>query len=461
MDRRSIESIFRRHQEHFDSGKTRDLGYRVQQLRNLKNGVQRYEDEISQALKLDLNKPRFEAYLGEIALILKEIDFAISNLPSWAKPKKVFTPLVHFPAASYIYPEPLGVVLIIGPWNYPAQLILVPLVSALAAGNCAVIKPSSQSANTSRTLSSIISESLDPSLVTVVEGGSEIGATLLEQPFAHIFFTGGTAAGRVIAQSAARNLIPVTLELGGKSPCIVERDVNLEYAARRIVWGKFFNAGQTCVAPDYVLVHREIKSALLELFKSSIKDFYGEDPKNSPDYARIVNHGHFERLARLIGHGNVIEGGQTDRDERYISPTILDNVSFEDEIMKAEIFGPILPVIEYSDLAQAVSLVNRLPKPLALYFFSRNKEQQNAVLAQTSFGGGAINDTLVHFSSIHLPFGGVGNSGLGRYHGKAGFDTFSNKKSVIKRSMLFDISLRYPPYKNKFRLARKIVDWFG
>ncbi|MBI5572492.1 MAG: aldehyde dehydrogenase [Desulfomonile tiedjei] len=461
MDRSTIMSTIQQQRDFFESGKTRGVQFRLSQLAALKGAVERNEDALCEALKRDLNKPRFEAYLGEIAVLIKEIDYAMRKLRRWMKPKRVFTPLIHFPAAGYVYSEPLGVVLIIGPWNYPVQLILAPLVGALAAGNCAVLKPSELAPHTSALIAGIIREAFDPAVVAGVEGGVEAATALLDQQFAHIFFTGGTAVGRVVAQAAAKNLIPTTLELGGKSPCIVDRDVDLQCAAKRIVWGKFFNAGQTCVAPDYLLAHADIKTKLLDLLKSGIKEFYGEDPKQSPDYARIVNARHFERLVELLGEGDVIAGGQTDPADNYIAPTVIDNISPDYKIMQSEIFGPILPVIEYHDLTQAVSFVNRLPRPLALYFFSTNKQKQDSVLAQTSFGGGTMNDTLIHCATAQLPFGGVGDSGLGRYHGKASFDTFSHKKSVIKRWLVLDVDLRYPPYGNKLPLLKRLVGWFG
>jgi aldehyde dehydrogenase (NAD+) len=461
MDRSNIISVIQQQRDFFQSGRSRDVPFRLSQLATLKRAIERNEDALCEALKRDLNKPRLEAYLSEIAVVVKEIEYAMRHLPRWAKPTKVSTPLMHFPSAGYIYPEPLGVVLIIGPWNYPVQLVLAPLVGALAAGNCAVIKPSELAPHTSALIAGMIGEAFDPGLVTVVEGGVETATALLDQQFAHIFFTGGTAVGKVVAQAAAKNLIPTTLELGGKSPCIVDSDVDLPCAAKRIVWGKFFNAGQTCVAPDYLLAHAEIKTKLLDLIRAGIKDFYGDDPKKSPDYARIVNARHFERLVALLGEGDVIVGGQTDPADNYVAPTVIDNVSPDHKIMQSEIFGPILPVLEYHDLTQAVSFVNGRPRPLAFYFFSRNKEKQDSVLEHVSFGGGTMNDTLIHCATAQLPFGGVGDSGLGSYHGKASFDTFSHKKSVIKRKMILDVHLRYPPYRNKLPLLKRLVNWFG
>jgi acyl-CoA reductase-like NAD-dependent aldehyde dehydrogenase len=430
-------------------------------LRVLKKAILGHEDQIYEALRLDLRKSKFETYVSEIALLLKEIDHSAAKLPSWSRPKRVWTPLVHFPAMSYIYSEPVGVALIIGTWNYPLQLTLAPLVAALSAGNCAIVAPSRLAANTSRLMGEMIGNSFDPGLITVVEGGGATAQALLEHRFDHIFFTGGTNVGKQIAMAAAKNLTPCTLELGGKSPCIVDRDVKLDVAARRIVWGKFFNAGQSCVASDYLLVDKAVKKDLLETIKDCIKTFYGENPQTSPDYSRIVNNRHFERLAGLLSEGDIIVGGKTDPTDNYIAPTVIDNVSMEHKVMESEIFGPILPVLEYDNLSQAIEIVNSRPKPLSLYLFSDNGETKERILRETSSGGGCVNDTVVHLSTRSLPFGGVGDSGMGRYHGKAGFDTFSNQKSVLKRPFWLDVNLRYPPYGTRLPFMKKLLRLFG
>ncbi len=461
MDQADLAGIVSAQRAFFNTGKTKDLSFRIAQLELLRKTVDDQEDAICEALKLDMNKPRFEAYVGEIAMLISEIDYAIRHLKSWARPKRVMTPLVHFPAKSYIYSEPLGVALIIGTWNYPIQLILCPLVGALAAGNCSILKPSRLAPHTSDLIARIIKEKFDPGLIAVVQGGAEAVKTLLEDRFDHIFFTGGTSVGRIVAEAAARKLTPVTLELGGKSPCLVDREVHLDYAARRITWGKFFNAGQTCVAPDYLMVHTSRKKEILERIRGYIGEFYGEDPHESPDYARIVNGKHFERLSGLLGEGDIIIGGKTSSVDRYIAPTVIDNVSWDHKIMQEEIFGPVLPVIEYENLADAVSTINRQPKPLSFYFFSTNKRTQEQVLRETSAGGCTINDTIVHLSTNTLPFGGVGDSGIGKYHGQASFDIFSNKKSVLYRSFLLDLKLRYAPYGNKLPWVKKMLRHFG
>ena len=461
MDQADIAGIVGTQRAFFNTGKTKDLSFRIAQLALLRKIIDDNEDTICEALKLDMNKPKFEAYVGEIAMVTNEIDYAIRHLKSWARPKRVMTPLVHFPAKSRIYSEPLGVVLIIGTWNYPIQLILSPLVGAMAAGNCSILKPSRMAPHTSDLIARMVTENFDPGLLAVVQGGSEDVKALLENRFDHIFFTGGASVGRIIAEAAARKLTPVTLELGGKSPCLVDREVHLDYAARRITWGKFFNAGQTCVAPDYLMVHTSIKNELLERISGYIGEFYGEDPHKSPDYARIINDKHFDRLSGLLEEGDILIGGKTNSADKYIAPTVIDNVSWDHKIMQEEIFGPLLPVIEYEDLAQAVSTISQRPKPLSFYFFSTNKGTQERILRDTTAGGCTINDTIVHLSTNTLPFGGVGESGTGKYHGQASFDVFSNKKSVLYRSFLLDLKLRYAPYGNKLPWVKKMLRYFG
>ncbi|MBW4574815.1 MAG: aldehyde dehydrogenase [Aphanothece sp. CMT-3BRIN-NPC111] len=441
----------------FAAGKTKDINFRIEQLQLLKQAIIDNNEAINKALHADFNKPEFETYATEVGLCLEEINYAIKHIKSWTKPKKVATPLTQFLASSQIYSEPLGVVLIIGAWNYPFQLVIAPLVGAIAAGNCAILKPSEVAANTSHLLAEIIQQNFDPAFITVVEGGKEISQQLLSEKFEHIFFTGGTEIGKIVMAAAAKHLTPVTLELGGKSPCIVDADTNLEYTARRIVWGKFINAGQTCIAPDYLLVDRKIKKYLLEHIKNCIQNFYGDDPAISPDYARIINQKHFNRLGELLKVGKIIIGGDTNAGDRYIAPTVIDEVGWEDPVMQEEIFGPILPVIEYSDLAEAIALVNNKPKPLALYFFSTDKGKQQRVLRETSSGGVCINETVMHCASSALPFGGVGASGMGSYHGKASFDTFSYQRSVLNKSFLLDLKLRYAPYQGKLKLLKKLL----
>jgi aldehyde dehydrogenase (NAD+) len=452
----NLSDRIRQQQSFFATGKTKDVSFRLQQLKRLKQAVTDNQAAIVDALKADLNKPIFETYASEI-FILKEIDYAIKHIKSWTKPKSVEVPIEQFPASALIYPEPLGVVLIIGSWNYPVNVILGPLVGAIAAGNCAILKPSELALNTSHLLAGIFQKNFDPAYISVIEGGIEISQQLLQEKFDHIFFTGGTAVGKIIMEAAAKQLTPVTLELGGKSPCIVDADVNLEYTARRITWGKFINAGQTCIAPDYLLVDKTIKKDLVQAIKNCLQEFYGDDPAKSPDYARIINYKQCSRLAALLHKCDIILGGQTNLEDRYIAPTLIDNVSLDAPIMQEEIFGPILPVIEYSNLSEAISIINQKPNPLALYLFSRNQNYQARVLQETSSGSACINDTMMQFGVPALPFGGVGSSGIGRYHGKAGFDTFSHYKSVLKRFFRFGVKLQYPPYEGKLNFLKRII----
>jgi len=441
----------------FNKHQTKKLSFRIEQLKLLKQAILDNEAAITKALNADLNKPELESYVTEIGSCLEEIKYALKHIRSWVKPKKVRTPLPYLPASSKVYSEPLGVVLIIGAWNYPLQLVISPLIGAIAAGNCAIIKPSEIAVNTSTLLAEIIPKYFDSSFISVVEGGKEVTEQLLEEKFDHIFFTGNTQVGKIIMSAAAKQLTPVTLELGGKSPCIVDGNTHLEYTARRIVWGKFLNAGQTCVAPDYLLVDRKIKKDLLEHLKQIIQEFYGATPETSPDYARIINQHHFQRLCELLKTGEIVVGGDTNPSDYYIAPTVIDGVSPEEGVMQEEIFGPILPVIEYTNLSEAIAFVNAKPKPLALYFFSNNKQHQNQVLQETASGGACINDTIVQIAFPGLPFGGVGDSGIGRYHGKTSFETFSHQRSVLHKSFWVDLKLRYAPYKGKLKFLKWLI----
>lgn len=455
----SISDLVKAQRTYFGKGETKDVAFRIRQLKELRKAILENEERILDALKADLGGPAFEAYSSELAFPLHEIEFAIKNLKSWTSPSRVPTPLMHWPASSHIHPEPLGVVLIIAPWNVPFKLLVDPLVGAIAAGNCAILKPSEAASHTSATAAKMIRDHFDPSFVAVVEGGPEQTEVLLAQRFDHIFFTGGTMVGRIVMEAAARHLTPITLELGGKTPCIVDRDIRVDTAARRIVWGKFLVTGQNCVAPDYLLVHRQVKGELLHCMVDCIREFYGEDPSASPDYGRIINDRHFLRLSQLLGEGTIVVGGQTNREHRYIAPTIIDNVSPDHKIMQEEVFGPILPVLEYAQLEDAIAIVNERPKPLALYCFSRNKETQRRILRETSSGGVCINDTNSHILTSFLPFGGVGTSGLGSYQGKASFETFSHHKAVMGRSLSLDMKTRYPPYKDKLKSLKPMLKW--
>ena len=440
----SIPALVRQQRAFFSTEQTKPIEFRIAQLQKLKQAIIDHQDAIVEAVKVDLGRPALEAYF-EIGT-LSEINLALKNLKAWMKPQRVSSSIDQFPSSAWIQPEPLGVALIIGPWNYPFQLIFSPLVGAIAAGNCAVLKPSEHAAQTSKVVAKIIKSIFAPEYVAVVEGDAEVSQQLLAEKYDHIFFTGGTAIGRIIMAAAAKHLTPVTLELGGKSPCVVDTEIKVEYAARRIIWGKFINAGQTCIASDYLLVDRRIKAELMAAMKQCIQEFFGDDPAQSNSYGRIISERHFDRLAAFLDSGEVAVGGQTDRQQRYIAPTILDNVSWESPVMQEEIFGPILPVLEYDSLDEAIALINDRPKPLALYLFSSNQDKQDKVLGSTSSGGVCLNDTVMQVGVATLPFGGVGESGMGAYHGKASFDTFSHFKSVLKKGFLLDLKWRYAPY---------------
>jgi aldehyde dehydrogenase (NAD+) len=452
-----IKNILADQKTFFDTGRTRGVSFRAAQLDALQGVIRDNQKDILDALKKDLSKSTYEGYLTELGVALDEIRFARKHLAKWVKPKRVRTRFFLLPGASYLYPEPYGVSLIISPWNYPFQLAVGPLIGSVAAGNCSVVKPSEFAPATARVLSDIIGKNFQRSFIAVIEGDSQAGKALLDEDFDYIFFTGSVAVGKTVMEVAARNLTPVTLELGGKSPCIVDRDADSTTAARRIVSGKFINAGQTCIAPDYLLVHSDLKAELIDRMKTSIRQFYGRDPQQSPDYARIINEKHFLRLEALMRNGKIIAGGQVDRENLYIAPTILDDVAWGDPIMREEIFGPILPVMAFDDVSEVIARIKSLPEPLALYLFSNNREHREKIIRDLPFGGGCINDTLLHFANLHLPFGGTGGSGIGSYHGKRSFDTFSHQKGILKRSFRLDLPLRYPPYGNKLGILKRIM----
>lgn len=451
-----LAHLIQQQRQFFATGQTKDLQFRLEQLNRLQQAIVEAQDAIVEAVHADLNRPEYEAYF-EIASV-SEVKYAIKHLKSWVKPKKVSTSIDQFPASAQIRPEPLGVVLIIGPWNYPFQLMISPLVGAIAAGNCTILKPSEIAANTSRVVAELIQKTFDPAYIAAVEGDVEVSQALLAEKFDHIFFTGGTNIGKIVMKAAAEHLTPVTLELGGKSPCIIDDEIHLEHTASRIVWGKLINAGQTCIAPDYLLVHSKVKPQLVQAMQAKIKEFYGDDPEKSPDYCRIISQRHFERLTGLLQQGQILAGGQTDVESRYIAPTLIDQVSWNDPVMQDEIFGPILPMLEYTDLTEAIQQVNARPKPLALYFFSKDAQKQQRILEETSSGGVCFNETVMHVGVTELPFGGVGQSGIGSYHGKASFDTFSHYKSVLKKPFWLDMKWRYAPYKGKVGLIKKVVN---
>jgi len=450
----SIHQTLEMQRGFYGTGVTRGLDFRLRQLGLLKKAILSHEQEILDALKKDLNREPFDTYAAEIGIVLEEISFLVKHLPRWAAARRVKTSLANFPGSSRIYPEPYGIALILSPWNYPFQLAILPLAGALAAGNCAVVKSSAYSVHTSLVIEKMIRATFPEEYVSVVLGGREENRSLLEERFDYIFFTGSVAVGKTVMESAARHLTPVTLELGGKSPCIVDESASLAMAARRIVWGKFFNAGQTCVAPDYLMVHRDVKERLIAEIRSAAETFYGPGCDMPESFPRIVNEKHFDRLLGLLENEKVIFGGCADRASLRIGPTLVDQATWGSPLMQGEIFGPILPILEFGSLEEVIDQVNAHPKPLALYYFTTCKDREKRVLSRISFGGGCINDTVMHLASSYMPFGGVGESGMGQYHGKASFETFSHYKSILKKSNLLDIPLRYPTHRNMNLLKR-------
>lgn len=440
--KQQMEQLRRYYQE----GESRSIAFRLKKLRQLRQAVRAYEERMEIALWEDLHKSAYESYLTEISIVLQELDTHIRHLKRWARPRKVKTPLHLFGSRSRIVCEPFGVVLIIAPWNYPFQLLMVPLIGAVAAGNCVVLKPSPHASRVAGVIHDLIAEVFEVSHVRVVQGGRDVNQALLAERFDYIFFTGSPALGQIVMKAAAEHLTPVTLELGGKSPCIVGHEADLDLAARRLVWGKFLNAGQTCIAPDYLFVHTGIKPVFLEKIVHYIRCFYGEDPQNSPDYPRIVRTEAVQRIARLMEKGRKVCGGKVELEECYIAPTVIDGVLPDDPVMQEEIFGPVLPVLEFQEVQEVIRYINEHEKPLALYYFG-NPGIARQIIASTSSGGVCVNDTVMHIANVHLPFGGVGRSGMGRYHGKEGFLTFSNRRSVLYSPTCWEIPLRFPPYR--------------
>lgn len=454
MENYNIENL----RKFFSSGKTLDVNFRKQKLKQLKAEIIKNEKEIFAALETDLGKSSTEAYMSEVGLVLSEIDCCIKHLKKWAKPKKVRSPLAQFPSKSYILSEPLGVVLIMSPWNYPFMLTLNPLIGAIGAGNCAIVKPSRYSGATSDVIKKILNNVFSEDYVLVVLGGREQNQMLLDLKVDYIFFTGGVNVGKTVASKAAVNLTPTTLELGGKSPCIIDKSANIKLAAKRVVFGKFLNCGQTCIAPDYILVHESVKDQFIEFAKNEIQAMFGKNPLENNLYGKIINEKHFDRLMGLIDKSKVAFGGNGDKRALKIEPTILNDVSLSDACMGEEISGPIMPILTYKTLDQAKEIIKTYAKPLALYVFSNDKNFVSDVLNTISYGGGCVNDTIIHIASTKLPFGGVGESGMGHYHGKFSFDTFSHKKSVVKKSVVIDLPIRYQPYtKTKDSLIRKFL----
>jgi aldehyde dehydrogenase (NAD+) len=443
----------------YNSGVTKSYGFRKQQLEKLRDIVIAHEQEIYDALFIDLKKSPEECWITENGFLLAEINNSIKKLETWMRPKKVTTNLMNLPSKSYIYSEPLGVVLIISPWNYPFQLLLTPLIGAIAAGNCVVLKSSEFAPATAAIIQKIISLSFEEKYVSIT---NEDGAVIIPQmmnnfSFDHVFYTGSTQVGKIIYEMAAKNLVPVTLELGGKSPCVVEKEVNAKVAARRIVMTKFSNAGQMCVAPDYVLVHSSVKEAFVQELKNAINEFYGPDPSVNENFGKIINEKQFDRLCQYLQEGTVIHGGKTDKNKLYIEPSLLQDVTFDAKVMSDEIFGPILPVISFTEMKEALDIIEQHKNPLAFYVFTSNKQKEEEWLQAVAFGGGCVNNAALHLTNHHLPFGGRGFSGTGSYHGKFSFDTFSHKKAVMKTPVWFDPAMKYPPMKGKMKLLKWLI----
>lgn len=453
-----ISEAFENMKKYFNTDITKSVHFRQESLKALGKTIKKYQDEINAALKQDLNKSAQESYMTEIGLVIEEVNYAIKHLSGWARPKGKRMPLAQFPSKANIIMEPYGLVLIISPWNYPFLLTMAPFIGAIAAGNCCIIKPSEFSPHTSAVMAKIIKEAFNPYFATVIEGDAQESQQLLEKNFDYIFFTGSPRVGQIVMTAAAKHLTPVTLELGGKSPCIVMKSANIDMAAKRIAFGKFLNAGQTCVAPDYILVDNSVKEQLLESIKKHLEGFFGHKPLNNQDYPKIITPDHYNRLMNLIKGEKVFLGGKGNDHTGKIEPTILAEVTWDSPVMAEEIFGPILPVIGFNQPEEALYEIKQRDKPLALYLFTKDPFWERAVMNTISFGGGCINDTVIHLSSTKLPFGGVGNSGMGSYHGKYSFDTFSHKKTVVRKRNHPDINLRYHPYSpRKLRWIRKFM----
>ena len=442
-----IKEILEAQHKYFYTGETKKLAFRIAMLKRLEEAVIRHEKELLLALQKDLAKAPFEGYETEVGIVRRELADTIAHLKQWDKPKRVGTPIVHFPSVSTIYREPYGSVLIMSPWNYPVQLTLIPLIGAIAAGNCTVVKPSEYAVHSAKVLSKLLREIFDEKYVAVLLGGRAVNEAVLKERFDYIFFTGSPAVGSVV------------MELGGKSPCIVDKTADIKRAARRIVWGKFLNAGQTCVAPDYVLVQEEVKEPLLRKMKHYIRKMYRDEPLLNPEYPKIINEKHFNRLKGLLleQDGEIITGGRMDADTLKIEPTLLAGLTGRSKVMQEEIFGPVLPVFAYSDLAEVIRILQKKEKPLALYLFTRNSRVKKTVISKVNFGGGCINDTIIHLSNEKLPFGGAGNSGMGAYHGKHSYETFSRGKSIMEKGNWLDIPFRYPPYGKRLPLLKKLL----
>ncbi|MDC0957856.1 aldehyde dehydrogenase [Flavobacteriaceae bacterium] len=457
----TIPNRLQQQRDFFKSQQTKNIPYRIKKLKELKALIISREKDIYDALYKDFNKSKFESFMSEYGLLVSELDLILKHLKAWSRPKRVKPSLLTFPARDYIYKEPYGSVLVIAPWNYPFLLSIAPMMMAVAAGNTVVLKPSELTHHTSTLVTEIIQTVFHEDHVVSIEGGVSVATELLEQRWDYIFFTGSVPVGKIVAKAAAKHLTPVTLELGGKSPCVVDSTIDLKLTAKRIVWGKLFNGGQTCISPDYIIVHESVKKELIDCLKSEIIRAYGEHPFQSVDYPKIIDKKNTERLVSMLADVKIVHGGDFNIENRYIAPTIIDNPSLDSKVMATEIFGPVLPVLSYSEAADIDVIISHYEKPLSLYVFSKNRHFIDTMLSTYSFGGGAINDPLIHFGNHRLPFGGVGASGIGAYHGKHGFDTFSHHKSVSKRGTWIDPPIRYAPYNNKLSLLKRMFKLLG
>lgn len=453
------KEILENQKKFFESGKSRDINFIKGKLQQLKNSILKNEEVIYSALYKDLKKSKFEAYISEIGILISEIDLVIKNIDKWSKPKKIRSSMLNFPSNDFIISEPYGCTLVIAPWNYPFQLAVSPIISAIASGNTVVLKPSEITKHTGEIIKTLLNDIFEENHLKVVLGGVPETTQLLNLRWDYIFFTGSVEVGKIIAKAASKHLTPCTLELGGKNPCIVDSTANLKLSAKRLVWGKFLNAGQTCIAPDFILAHESIKSKLIDLLITEIKKAYGINPEISKSYPRIVNSNNFERLKAILKGEIILYGGETNSDDNYFAPTLIDSPGSNSKLMQKEIFGPILPILSFSDINDIDKIIKPLEKPLALYIFSTNKNFYNSIMTKYSFGGGAINDTMIQFGNSRLPFGGVGESGIGAYHGKYSYETFTHKKSISIKSNWLDIPIRYAPYDGKLNLLKKVFKW--
>jgi aldehyde dehydrogenase (NAD+) len=459
FDSKSLNDLLKAQKDYYRHGHTHNISFRLKQLGKLKAALHCYEEAIKEALYKDLGKGEFEAYVTEIGFVYHSISYMMKNLRKWAKPQGVKTPLHLQPSKSYILREPYGTVLIIGPFNYPFQLLMEPLIGAIAGGNCVILKPSEHTPHLSAVMERLIGETFHKSYIRLVQGGKEETSLLIHAPVDYIFFTGSPRVGKIVMEAAAKNLVPVTLELGGKSPAIVDYTANLKLAAKRIIWGKFLNAGQTCIAPDYVLVEEGVRDQFLKEMKAVLFEFFGNSPVRSKDFGRIVNQGQFDRLVTILkkDHSHILHGGHYKKESLFIEPTLTEAISWDNAAMEEELFGPILPIMTYKSLDQVIRMIQEHEKPLALYLFTSSKRMERNVFKKVSFGGGCVNDTISHVANHHLPFGGVGNSGIGAYHGKYSFDLFTHAKGIMKKSACLETGLTFPPYKNKLSLIQKVL----